>query len=499
MGDLAWIRRGQFGFPLTALRHHAVVLGSSGSGKSVTLFRNAYGAHKVYHQQVVYLDAKGETKREEEASEDNAARFVATMRAAGARTVLIFPALHYHGWHGTPAEIKNRLLSVIDSSESAYYGDVAANVLDLALNAPTTPRSSTHFLANLRYDRLKAGYKNDPRQYQRVLDLDTRLLQQVEMRYQVFFSAMAGQLDGTLDYANADAVYLRVRGFTLRNEAPRLGRFLVSDFMHYIAERRRAGVQTLFIIDEFNALRMREETSILFEQVRSFGGNLMISAQGYTGLGPREYADRILDACSTYILHACSDPGPVSRRAGKKFFLQTTWSEDEDGTPRKHIAPRYDWRVSETAVMQQEEGQAFWISKGHSQHVMTAPVPITPEQIQEGWQEIRRQEEMQRELLAGEERRRQEQQSQKRQQVAQTPAPGPAGHPSAVSSSKPPSTPSTAASSKGGAAGPGTKKQQSYPKKKKPATPSGTSQPSAPPVQPSLPIPDPDDDEPDEL
>jgi hypothetical protein len=219
MGNLAWKRRGMFGYPLKALRHHAVALGSTGSGKSVTLSRNAYGARLVYHQQVVYLDAKGETKREDEAGEDNAARFVATMQAAGAKNILVFPALYYHGWHGTPAELKNRLLSVIDYGESAFYGDVAANALDLALSAPTTPRSSAHFLANLQYDRLRAIYANDPPQYRRVLALDKHLLAQVEMRYQVFFSAMAGQLDGTLDYANADAVYLRVRGFALRAEA----------------------------------------------------------------------------------------------------------------------------------------------------------------------------------------------------------------------------------------------------------------------------------------
>src|SRR6266516_4860820 len=413
MGDLAWKQRGLFVFPLKALRYHAVVLGSSGSGKSVTLERSAYGAHKVYHQQVVYLDAKGETKREDEAGQDNAAHFVAAMQAAGAKNILVFPSLYYNGWHGTPAELKNRLLSVIDFSESAYYGDVAANALDLALSAPTTPRSSAHFLANLRLDRLKAIYKDDSLQYRRVLALDKRLLAQVEMRYQVFFSAVAGQLDGSLDYANADAVYLRVRGFTLRNEAPRLGRFFVADFMHYMAERRRAGVQTLFIIDEFNALRMREETSILFEQVRSFGGNLLISAQGYAGLGPHEYAERILDACSTYILHACSDPGPISRRAGKRFFIETSWSEDEDGIQRRHLRPRYDWRISETAVIQQEEGQAFWIYKGHSQHVQTAMVPIASEQIQESWREIRRQEEMQCQLLNLEEQR--QQQAQKNQ------------------------------------------------------------------------------------
>ncbi len=196
MGDLAWKRRGKFGFPQKALRYHAVALGSTGSGKSITLSRNAYGAHKVYHQQVVYLDAKGETKREDEASEDNAAHFVAAMQAAGAKNVLVFPSLYYHGWHGTPAELKNRLLSVIDYSESAFYGDVAANALDLALSAPTTPRSSAHFLANLQYDRLRAIYASDLLQLRRVLALDKHLLAQVEMRYQVFFSAMAGQLDG---------------------------------------------------------------------------------------------------------------------------------------------------------------------------------------------------------------------------------------------------------------------------------------------------------------
>ena len=160
------------------------------------------------------------------------------MRAAGARSIRVFPSSYYNGWQGTPAELQNRLLSVIDFSESPYYGDVAANAVYLALHDPTTPRSSDHFLANLRPDRLKSICGDDPR----------------------------------------------------------LGRFLVYDFMHYIAERRRPGVDTLFIIDEFNALRMREETSVLFEQVRSFGGCIIIAAQGYAGLGPNEFADLITAA-----------------------------------------------------------------------------------------------------------------------------------------------------------------------------------------------------------
>src|SRR5579884_778321 len=414
MGDLPWIRRNTFTFPLSALRLQTTILGTSGSGKTETIFRLCYGARKAYNLQVIYLDAKGQTRREEEQAEDTAARFAATMRAAGAHTVNVFPALHLDGWKGDVVALKNRLLSVIDLSESAYYGDVAANVVDLALSAPTTPRSSSHFLANLQLERLKAIYQNDPRQYQRVLNLDKKLLKQVEMRYQVFFRAMGGQLDGTLDYRAADAVYLRVRGFVLRDEAPRLGRFLVADFMHYVAERRRPGTQTLFVIDEFGALHLREETSLLFEQARSFGGSLVIAAQGYSALGPEEYAHRILDSCSTYILHACTNPMPIIERVGKRFRLETSWSEDEDGLPRKHLRITHDWKIPPDAVIQQETGQAFWSYRGHTQQVQTAQVPLDIEQISFGWREIRQQEEMQRTLLTAEAQHRREQQVQKK-------------------------------------------------------------------------------------
>src|SRR5258708_23800387 len=151
MGDLPWKRNHLFGFPVKALSYSAVTLGSSGSGKSETFRRMAYGAHKVYHRQVIHVDAKGNKKRDDEESEDNAARFIATMRAAGAQTIKVFPATYYNGWQGSPAELKNRLLSVIDYSESAFYGDGAANALhlDKATRGQRSPRHSAP-LASIR-------------------------------------------------------------------------------------------------------------------------------------------------------------------------------------------------------------------------------------------------------------------------------------------------------------------------------------------------------------
>ena len=429
-------------FPLAALRHHAVCLGATGSGKTETLYRCAYGAYKVYRLQVIYLDAKGESKRAEEQEGDNAARFVATMQAAGARSIKVFPSSYYNGWQGTPTELQNRLLAVIDFSESQFYGDVAANAVFLALHTPTTPRNSNHFLANLHPDRLKESYKDDPRLYERVLRLDKHLLAQVRMRYEVFFNAMRGQLDGELTYEDADAVYLRVRGFTLRQEAPRLGRFLVYDFMHYIAERRRSGVNTLFIIDEFNALRMREETSVLFEQVRSFGGCIIIASQGYAGLGPNEYADRILDSTNTYILHSCSDPFQVSKRAGKRFRVETSWTEqnDESHTMRRHIRTRWDWKVPANAVMQQEEGQAFWINRGHAQQAQTIQVAISRQQTVDAWEIIHQQEEIQRAKLESAARVKQEQQAKAKDKQRLPPAISPSQGSTALGASSSAST-----------------------------------------------------------
>jgi len=460
MGDLLWSRKQLFTFPLAALRHHAVCLGATGSGKTETLYRCAYGAYKVYRLQVIYLDAKGESKRDEEKEGDNAARFVATMQAAGARSIRVFPSSYYNGWQGTPTELQNRLLAVIDFSESQFYGDVAANAVFLALHTPTTPRSSDHFLTNLQPDRLKECYKDDPRLFERVLRLDKHLLAQVRMRYEVFFNAMRGQLDGELTYEDADAVYLRVRGFTLRQEAPRLGRFLVYDFMHYIAERRRSGLSTLFIIDEFNALRMREETSVLFEQVRSFGGCIIIAAQGYAGLGPNEYADRILDSTNTYILHSCSDPFQVSKRAGKRFRLETSWTEqnDEDHTIRRHIRPRWDWKVPVNAVMQQEEGQAFWINRGRAQQAQIVRVPITSRQNAEAWDVIHQQEEMQRAKLESGGKQQQEQEELAKNRETEHPAISP---PQDSTTSGVSSSTSTASSKHHERKSPGTNEKQS--------------------------------------
>jgi hypothetical protein len=396
MGDLLTWRRGDWvGFPSYDLGEHTICVGSSGSGKTESLLRLAYGTRKVYGRQIIFIDAKGDERQE------TAARFVAAMRTAGARRVRVFPATYYNGWKGSAIDLFNRLISVIDYSESRFYGDVAADILRLALNAPTgVPRSSQQLLEAMTLRRLMEAYKRTP-QVATIASLDRKLLNQAVMRYRVFFGAMNGQLDGTLSYEDADAVYVMIKGFTLRDEAPRLGRFLALDFAHYVATRKPPDVQALLIIDEFNALRMREEASILFEQARSFGAGLVISSQSYAGLGRREDAERILDAANTYILHRCSDPEQIAKRAGRQPRLQANWGvELGKATSRARMQLYDDWKVRPDVVRQQERGEAFLINGGRSQQLRFARVQLTPEAIAEARRLIQQEEAAQQASIA---------------------------------------------------------------------------------------------------
>jgi hypothetical protein len=389
LGDLAWRSQGNWiGVPGVALGEHIVAIGASGAGKTEALLRFAFAARRTYGCQVTYIDAKGDTRA------DTPARFFAVMRKAGAANLRMFPASYYNGWRGSARDLYNRLLSIIDYSESAFYGDVAADVIRLAVYAPQgVPRSSQQFLSRLDLNTLKALYKGRP-ESRAVSKLERDRVNTVAMRYRVFFGALAGQLDGTLGYEDTDACYVQVQGFALRDEAARLGRFLAVDYAHYLAERKPRALRSLLIIDEVQSLRMSNELSTLFEQGRSFGGSCLIASQSVAAIGDPRMVDRILGAANTYVLMKCSDPEPIAERAGRTPTIQSNWAVNTGGiaTARGSMRRYDDWKVHPDRVRSQERGEAYLINGGHAQQLVFAPVPVTKPEIDAARQMIRREE-----------------------------------------------------------------------------------------------------------
>lgn len=358
-------------YPAAELARHAVVVGAAGSGKTETLLRIAYLAARVYGWQVVFLDAKGDPATR--------ARFVAAMLAAGvaAPGIRTFPRERYDGWRGGSRALVNRLMEISDYSEP-YYREMALRVLDLAVSAPPgIPRSSGDFLGRLRKTTLSVAYRRSP-QAAEIQELAERDVAGVANRYRAFFGAIGrASLDGTWAFDDAPAAYLLLEGLALKAEAARLGRFFLEEFAHYAAARKDPTRRVLLIVDEFSALESTADAAHLFERLRSFAAAVIVSAQGYAGLGLA--ADRILDAAETLILHRCGEPERLIARAGTVSRVEhTRYLDPREDARQGSVARRDTWRVRPNDVRQLPTGHAVLISGGRAAHLQVQQVLPSP-------------------------------------------------------------------------------------------------------------------------
>jgi hypothetical protein len=373
-GDLAWAHGGWFTFPAAILGRHLVLVGSSGSGKTETCKRLAFGATQVYGWKVFYLDCKGD--------DDTAAQFQATMQAAG-RAVAHFPTAAYDGWRGDATAILNRLMLILDFSEP-YYRDMTKMLLSLAVDAPPgPPRSSTELLLRLNLDELAHRYAGMP-EVRELTGIRATDAQAAYNRYRAFFKALGGGLDGDWSFEDASAAYIQLRGLDLKDQTASLGRYLLEDFAHYVATRKPTDDKVLLIVDEFPAIAFGGANAAnLFEMVRFHGAGLVVTAQSYAGLGAD--ADRMLGAAAGLILHQCADPEHLLVRAGQRLDFQrrVTITERGMGQAVKEyavgegmLAETDALKVDPNAVKQLGQGECVVIAQGRAQHIAVSQVRI---------------------------------------------------------------------------------------------------------------------------
>lgn len=354
-----------------ALRQHALVVGPSGSGKTETLLRIAYGAAWAGYR-VWYFDAKADPQTRE--------RFRSLMAAAYMPRCLVFPNHRFTGFRGDGYAIFNRLIELVrfsDEGDGAYYRDVAKRLLLLVCTAPAgPPRSSAELLERLKPAELR---RLDPT----VLDeLGQREVAGVRLRYQAFFAALRGQLDGDVSFEDAESGYVMLDGLSLKEEAGSLARFLIEDFAHYAKHRKQEHTPVLLILDEFSAIADSANVVNPVERLRSLNVGVVLAPQAEAGLSndDRDIA-RITENMATVFLHSAKRPESLAALAGTKREIQSS-VQHEDGYATGVGSGRLQhvFKVDPNHVRQLDPGECFLIRKGRAALIQIARAPETPPQ-----------------------------------------------------------------------------------------------------------------------
>jgi hypothetical protein len=340
-----WVRGAYLVYLRRALSYHAVVVAQSGMGKSELLRRIAYTMAKLFGMKVLWIDGKGDWK--------DAVRFEMTMKRAGCQRVGIFPLNAHAGWRGTRQDVLN-LLMATQTFEHDYFRGVTYNILKLALYAPHLPavESGAELLRRLYPPTLMALYRST-REHLYLAALTTDALWGPYNKYQAFFSGVGDRLDGTLGFGDWDAAYYLLDEKRLQEAqlAP-FARYLIDDFYLYLALRQLEGKQRplLLVLDDYSSFSSRVTVHKLYERVRSSHGCVILSAQGYEGLG--EDAERLIEDAATTILGKCNLPEKLIRVAGRQKV--PAWSYHLPGEQEEQ-GPRSEQEEHRRVVMHEEE------------------------------------------------------------------------------------------------------------------------------------------------
>lgn len=353
--------------------HHLIILGETGTGKSVLLEREIQNSIAA-GAEVIFINCK-----EEDRANGMAGRLAAYARSLGATGVSLDPteAGRYQPFIGTADEIRARIMSMVIWTES-FYEDAATITLDLALQIAEKYGNPLQSLPEIIEDLVdgqaaKIAHQRGDVQAQKLaalLDTDKHArgaamrVASLSIRLRNWTSP-AGFVLGGQDFTGFD-----LPTATEADAAQALLRAVLSDATAYMtpgaAARRKQGRPLHVYIDELSALSGDElilnQGVNIIERARSNGGRGVYSTQSLHGLGPSATAARLINSADVMCFRV-SDP-ETAEWIGKVVgtHLVTETSQQRDGTDATGMGSdrrNKAFKVHPDDIKELDNGQAF--------------------------------------------------------------------------------------------------------------------------------------------
>jgi len=379
--------------PYPRVRSHQVVIGTTGTGKTTLLLRlwagfirrglQLHAAGAGSRPLLVVVDCKGGADSRRIA--DRARR---VLREAGAAATAIWPdEATLSLWALPPHQLTSTLVDMIEhgTGSAAYYQDVLAEVVRLAVAAPGgPPASAADFLGRLDAGWLAAAYAGVPGEAG-LLPAAARHVSDVALRFRTLLRRLGGGLDGPGGFGDADAWYCILEGTAEIAVAEAQARALVDLLAWYATGGSAARREILLAVDEFSAVSRRLPIWQLYERARSLGLAVQVSAQSWQGLAADE--DERYRVASTadggiWLLRT-PYPEPVAALAGSRRVVDTTrrllgvplWAHE--GLSRAGGTPVVDAEIIRALAV----GQAAYIYRGGVTYVQVKRLVAGPAEL----------------------------------------------------------------------------------------------------------------------
>jgi hypothetical protein len=302
------------GVPNAAWQRQALVVGETGSGKTMTALTVVSEAMRAGWD-VYWIDGKADPAVAGRFL-DLAHRWGVPARD-GSRDAI-------DGWRGSPESIVNRLLATQRFTEP-YYAGIARNVLRWAV-AAEPPASFAELVQRMDKRELRRRWRDDPGEADTIRRLPAPELLGARYRYEGVAWAVGGALDGDWSYEDVAAAYVPVGRPEHRDQSAEIGAFLLEDLLHWAMARKPRDRDALVVIDEFSKLAARPDAAVdLVERVRSFRVGVVLIGQTWASLGGTETVrERLAGTVGTIIVHRLKAPERLVALAGTEWAIERT-------------------------------------------------------------------------------------------------------------------------------------------------------------------------------
>lgn len=378
-------QRRLFGLPFGALTQHLVVLGASGTGKSVSLIRLVSSVAQAARVEetdlrILFLDAKG-------SSQEVAIAFRAAMEKVG-RTVHFWPSQGIDGFSGTRSQLVQRISSLFDRGESAFHQAEIVAMLDLSIGAGEPPRALAELLSRCRPGATAALYEAEGTEpaLARLSEAKSFSASQwnaLSLRLRALSSSVHDRFDQAQHHprlADLRTSWISIPGTDGAAASADIAALLLA----LVAELAAANdpTPTLMILDEASAItasktdaRASEACAALAERTRSAGVALVFGAQSLIALG--DHGSRLIANAGTVLTHRTPVvPEEIVSLAGTRERWEDLHAVDPSGMRLATGGRRQQiFGLDPNRIRQLPPGVALVAREGRWAEIAIAPVP----------------------------------------------------------------------------------------------------------------------------